>query len=320
MDSPAPNNSKAYHVTKISLKEPQPNWKTLKRTVANDRDYDGWLLGLPVVFLTTSWFEGKLPDKSPYPRKAKPKTKFWRLEIPLNHFKDFSMWLMGVRNPFQAKYTQVHILLTLPETPWDDLLSNSKEFPALPNISPITKLNPNNQFLFLKDGIFTPNDMYDDKFAVNIELVEEIYIPTEAGWGNIESFGSGTGSILELSAPPEDSDHHKDLTLSWLLANVLGFGKVGDTKMVKEMCRAILAIRKKEEQHFTLTTIDLISFYDVYNRFLSRSEVLQNALVKVIEWAFNSYDTVLMLRDDLLESLSGMKIATGAKNNKCFNK
>lgn len=71
-----------YHVTNVCHKDDNqkhPKWNVIKPNVANDATYDGHLVGLPVACFTTTLFQGRLPDQSPYPRLQQDGT-----EVPVN--------------------------------------------------------------------------------------------------------------------------------------------------------------------------------------------------------------------------------------------
>ena len=48
-----------YHVTNVSVdtSPKHPDWRTIEPNVANDTVYSGSLLGLPVVFFTTTLYK-----------------------------------------------------------------------------------------------------------------------------------------------------------------------------------------------------------------------------------------------------------------------
>lgn len=84
----------AYHVTNILSSEVR-NYDELKLTVADDKTYDGPLVGLPCVFFTVSLYYNKsknepptLPTFSIYPRFGQEKTKYKRVKVRI-HIKLF---------------------------------------------------------------------------------------------------------------------------------------------------------------------------------------------------------------------------------------
>jgi hypothetical protein len=114
-----PWNGVAYHVT--GLKEASTEVYTrLNLAIANDMVYDGALQGLPVVCLSTTLYNGKLPTISPYPRGGNKGTHYKRVSVPLNLFGGFDWWLMSSRTD------QIHILLT--SGPWSSMLKQSQFF------------------------------------------------------------------------------------------------------------------------------------------------------------------------------------------------
>ena len=61
-----------YHVTNVSAQNRRPDWHEIKPcSIANDKTYDGDLLGLPLASFTTTRYDGghrDMPTISPYPR------------------------------------------------------------------------------------------------------------------------------------------------------------------------------------------------------------------------------------------------------------
>ena len=94
-----------YHVTNVKEEDPQPNWETVKAcSIANDKIYDGDLLGLPLASFTTTLYNDKakgkidLPTISPYPRSipdklVKPGTKHHRVKTPF-FMDDYHIYFM----------------------------------------------------------------------------------------------------------------------------------------------------------------------------------------------------------------------------------
>ena len=102
-----------YHVTKVSAQNPRPNWNTIEPvSIANDKTYDGDLLGLPLAsFTTTQWlFRNNLPTISPYPRDfngTNYEGKHHRVKLNFN-IHDFDIFWMGGYTGINT--TQVQLL------------------------------------------------------------------------------------------------------------------------------------------------------------------------------------------------------------------
>lgn len=197
----------AYHVSNVEEKQPQPNWKQLACTPADDKDYDGALLGLPVVFLTTTLYKKDLPDRSTYPRYQGCKGKsHWRLSVPLNQFIRHSMWLMAKGD------TQVHILLVDPASPWHRFLSHYTKGANL--IKKIEPLLDNNPYLSRVQNQFVPNDYDSSRIFVNIELLEALNI-SNGKWGDTVPCTQDKPQSSRILPAPSSTDM-KHNRLVWL--------------------------------------------------------------------------------------------------------
>lgn len=90
-----------YHVTNISSRDENgqvvnsdhPDWNEIRPHVANDKRWDGKLVGLPVAFFTTTLYQGDLPTISPYPKSGVVNSRHWRVSVPFNpdHYKILEM-------------------------------------------------------------------------------------------------------------------------------------------------------------------------------------------------------------------------------------
>lgn len=99
-----PAGIKMYHVTNQSKQKDKPDWGTVEaRSIANDKTYDGALLGLPLASFTTTLnkYQGiiDLPTISPYPRNRhdlniKYSGYHWRVITRFN-MNDYHIFLMG---------------------------------------------------------------------------------------------------------------------------------------------------------------------------------------------------------------------------------
>ena len=78
-----------YHVTNVSVyySSNHPKWTEIRPSVANDKAYDGELVGLPVASFTTTLYNGNLPTFSPYPRNGNENDHYWRVKVPFEYDK-----------------------------------------------------------------------------------------------------------------------------------------------------------------------------------------------------------------------------------------
>ena len=105
-----------YHVTKQREQDNRPNWDTIEpHSVANDKTYDGDILGLPLASFTTTLNEYNdvidLPTISPYPRNIN--RTFYsgnhhrvKIKFNINHYCFFSM----AENSTPSNITQIQLL------------------------------------------------------------------------------------------------------------------------------------------------------------------------------------------------------------------
>lgn len=194
----------AYHVTNVPVTKDQPQWKDLICAVANDKYYDGELLGLPVVFLSTTLYKENLPTVSTYPRNGVKDQYYWRVSVKLNQFSKHSMWLMAnVGN-------QVHILLTDPGSCWTLFLQK-----FVTHYKNIVALEDNNKYLNRSEGVFYPNNYGPTKFFVNIALLDNLSISEDSKWDKeARNTGAKTGAISELDIV------HSRRKLTWLFEKI----------------------------------------------------------------------------------------------------
>ena len=200
--TPDPPKPWAYHVSNVVKTSPKPTWSHLNCTIADDRKYDGALLGLPVVFLTTTTYKGDPPDRSTYPRYEGCCSKeHWRVVVPLNQFITYSMWLMAKTD------TQIHVLLLPPNSPWLLFLQANPG-----NTEPLMDDNP---YLKKKDGTFIPNDYSRDKMFVNIELLEPLDLSNAKWYDHVVCTREKAKSVV----PPisQDLQHNR---LLWLYNHI----------------------------------------------------------------------------------------------------
>ena len=184
-----------YHVTNVSKdKSPQqPDWHIIKPSVANDTTYNGSLLGLPVVFFTTTLFKNKT---SPYPRGATTGIKHWRVRIQFDYRK-FNLFLMNERKTDKSGATQIH-LLCLNE-------HNSKAEKLLTTVliqkkKLIDGTRLNQFFPNGKGNVYTKVD----RMVVNVSFINPVSLNKNAKykWDTVRKTDFGSGKIV---VPPFDT-------------------------------------------------------------------------------------------------------------------
>ena len=111
----------AYHVT--NLEQSHERYKMLRPSIADDETYDGDLVGLPVVCLSTTLYDNngdlELPSTSPYPRTGTEGRKYQRVKISLSNFQGFDWWRMNNHDH------QFHLLFTRANGHWSTMLRKS---------------------------------------------------------------------------------------------------------------------------------------------------------------------------------------------------
>lgn len=190
-----------YHVTDEPVKKDmegqavnKPDWKEVKVNVADDTTYDGELVGLPVACFTTTLYNGKLPDKSPYPRyvgkdkKHKPEegTEHWRVAVPFNlsNYKIFKMGKSGI---------QIHLLCLDINNTTDmllaDILTKNKitalEDRGLEDYFPIID----------RDGNHGPNEYQNTNVFVNVSFINPVAITKGHKWTCVKRDDKGHGKL-----------------------------------------------------------------------------------------------------------------------------
>lgn len=196
----------AYHVTNLEVTATR--FEELRPSIANDRTYDGDLLGLPVVPLTTTLSgSGTLPTISPYPRTGRDERMYQRVKIPLSNFEGYNWWLM------HSCERQVHILFTTADGHWSKMLSKSLN----------TEFKMINQagfeHLTFKDGQWTVNYYRPGPF-VNIFILKTVPLnDRRCEWDTVKRKipDIGHGELVEFSCT--DPSHCKS---KWIWEKVVG--------------------------------------------------------------------------------------------------
>uniref|UniRef100_A0AC34G005 Uncharacterized protein n=1 Tax=Panagrolaimus sp. ES5 TaxID=591445 RepID=A0AC34G005_9BILA len=146
----------AYRVTDVCGKKDKPRFTELRFQIANDKMYDGILVGLPCVFFSTTKWGNGLTTTSPYPSNADPNTINWRAKVSLDVFKGYDMWI--VKN---IPSSQIQLLLTEGD--------EKRYVENLPGIEAINKAN--NKYLCYFNGNWVTNDYQNDKTKWFVNLV-----------------------------------------------------------------------------------------------------------------------------------------------------
>lgn len=184
-----------YHVTNIPGSQEQPTWKEVWVSVADDTQYDGELLGLPVAcFTTTLWkarwdLEAKLPNQSPYPRYVKNEkrrpdkgTLHWRVDVSFDPTK-YYIYEMA------KSETQIHLLCLDRDDnsnpPRQELLRtilNKKKLADLQKYFP--GYSGPNEYVSPQRGAPDTRDQ-TQKYFVNISFINPVKIDTGANWSTV---------------------------------------------------------------------------------------------------------------------------------------
>lgn len=105
----------AYHVSDVTYCSTKPNWSHLSTTTAIDRYYNGVMGDLisEGVFFSTTLRDGRLPEKSLYPKNGERDVTYWRALVPLSRFNNYRIircHSVGTQNGVE----QVALLLVPP--------------------------------------------------------------------------------------------------------------------------------------------------------------------------------------------------------------
>ena len=170
-----------YHVTNVPVsveRSPKhPDWNMIKPSAANDKVYNGNLLGLPVAFFTTTLFKNELPKKSPYPRGGTKNTQYWRVLIPFDYCK-FKLFLMNKYKSDTSGVTQIHLLC---------LNEENSEAEKL-----LTTVLIHKEKLIDGTGLdqYFPsrraNEFTQDNMVVNVSFINPVLITEDAEWDTVQ--------------------------------------------------------------------------------------------------------------------------------------
>jgi len=183
----------AYHVTNIPrTNDTPPNWLKLEWSLADDPCYDGPLVGFPCVFFTTTLYKDKenlnLPNKSMYPRGGQKDVEYWRVRIPLNHFRDYTILFCHEAKP--RNVTQVKLVLAKPN--WASILQEklfwkeekAKVYLQMLNYGEVIKWRSN----------FYETGNKDHNAFVNFVIFGDVDIPKESLWDSVKHTATMDGS------------------------------------------------------------------------------------------------------------------------------
>ena len=174
----------------ISVATKVPDWSKVRLCVPHDKYFDGDLCGLPVACFSTTLNEGKLPDRSPYPRNAAKGTEHWRVSVPFDP-DDYEIFLMHKAYIFESNEVRGQVqLLCLKKklvTARDQLLD-----PDVLLMDLFMKSRDWTKKLLTKKDLETyfpggnPNDcMYsnwEQRFCVNVHFVKPVLLSDTAEW------------------------------------------------------------------------------------------------------------------------------------------
>jgi len=145
-------------------------------------NYDGPLVGLDVVFFTTTLYRGQLPTISTYPHQGTSGLKYKRVEVPLSQFNEFEMWKCnGIQSP------QVRIILA--PVAYRHLFSDHPT---------IVQLDKNNNTFLVYDGTtwYTNNVTSGTGPWVNFVVLDEVQLTNACIWGDVTRSNAGQGTPL----------------------------------------------------------------------------------------------------------------------------
>ena len=189
-----------YHVTSRDSSEEQPRWTEIELHVANDKTYDGDLVGLPVASFTTTQYNYDLPTISPYPRDGIRGNSYWRVKVPFEYDK-YNIFRMNNHS------SQVHLLcLAKDGTDVEKILSAALRRKLLTD-GDAAKYFPNGK----------PNQYGDEKIFVNVSFIRPVKIPKGGqSWDKVKKSGHTYGELKSI----DDSDTLKEwgmkqMQLSW---------------------------------------------------------------------------------------------------------
>ena len=173
----------AYHVTRLTVED--DNYQNLKLTVANDTMYDGALVGLEVVFFTTTLNYQDLPTSSPYPTEKEFGSIHKRVLVPLEKFEQLDLWqVKGITPP--------QIRLVLAETERGKLFFGSDKQPK----AEFTKLTIEENPYLVRRG----SNWYSTNNSpwVNFVVIDPVDLDASCWWDTVPRSNVGPGAPIRL--------------------------------------------------------------------------------------------------------------------------
>ena len=222
----------AYHVTNLES-DSRNIYRKLRLSIADDKTYDGHLVGLPVVFFSTTLYMSQLPDISVYPRDGQNDKKYLRVKIPLSEFQGYDWWKMSHHGQ------QIHLLFTKAKGHWSRMLRKCTK----------TWFESVDQecfsYLKLNGDQWTVNDYADEKTFVNIAVLKEVKLDANGCiWDEVSHRvpASGHGEILVFN-----NTDHMHCRSKWIWEKVVGvnFHEDSANKQVSLLNQALEARYKK---------------------------------------------------------------------------
>lgn len=168
--------------------EEETEYENLIATIADDPYLDGPVLGLPVVWFSTTQYQGGLPTTSSYPRFGNTGQYYKRVMVPMINFNDFKMW----RCDSQSK-NEVRLLLTnnrLHDTLLDDL-----------QVFHLLDITQWNEFLMRNEnGQWFTTDHADGHPLASFAVIGDFDI-LDGRWDRVKKEDSNSGRPLRANDP-----------------------------------------------------------------------------------------------------------------------
>ena len=210
-------NAVMYHVTNIRADKVK-RYATLQTHIADDRTYDGLLVGLPVVCFTTTLRENDsgeldLPKESPYPRGVNQGGRYKRVKIPLDRYLDYDWWEMRLGRD------QVHLLFT--NGRWSTMLR--KEVVRIPSVD--KQRYEHLQYHGEGENAGWRLNVYQPGVSpfVNISVLDDVQLDG-CEWDVVTRSGAHNGALVRFDSIFEEHERPNALyycKVRWILEKVL---------------------------------------------------------------------------------------------------
>ena len=218
----------AYHVTNLES-DSRNIYRKLRLSIADDKTYDGHLVGLPVVFFSTTLYMSQLPDISVYPRDGQNDKKYLRVKIPLSEFQGYDWWEMSHHGQ------QIHLLFTKADGHWSRMLKEK--------FTPVEQKEF--KYLKLNGHVWEVNDYNRLRTFVNIAVLKEVMLDANGcTWDEVthktQPFGHGEMLVF-------NNTDHMHCRSKWIWEKVVGvnFHEDSANKQVSLLNQALEARYKK---------------------------------------------------------------------------